>query len=126
MYMSCMTFQKEANTLLMSVFIHYNSSPTTVFHECELTGMCDNPSPYNIEYCSSTSNNMRIIYHSCILLDDLDSAFKIASADVGKDWASLYKKLPFLPLRDFKERSRDLEGKLNVGKSMQCCVNTLH
>ncbi|ELU08297.1 hypothetical protein CAPTEDRAFT_211144, partial [Capitella teleta] len=41
--------------------------------------------------------------------DELSSAFKIASTDLGKDWTGLYQKLPFIPSRDRRERTRDLE-----------------
>lgn len=41
--------------------------------------------------------------------DELEEAFNIASEDVGKDWISLYHKLPFTPPRDYRSRSQDLE-----------------
>ncbi|KAI0238459.1 hypothetical protein LSAT2_010831 [Lamellibrachia satsuma] len=53
--------------------------------------------------------------------DELEEAFKITAAEMGKDWMKLYQQLPFVPARDQMQRTRDLEVIDRNSRRMRSC-----
>nr|KAG5698423.1 hypothetical protein BaRGS_006618 [Batillaria attramentaria] len=43
------------------------------------------------------------------VVDPFEEAVRVTAADIGKDWAFLYNKLPFTPERDMITRSHDIQ-----------------
>ena len=48
------------------------------------------------------------------ILDPMQEAILECAPHIGKDWITLYSKLPFTPSRDFKTRTKDIEGEKTV------------